>query len=476
MAIDYRVANDNVPKQGSPVRERSIPEGMTLAGNALRARAYKPNANEAESLTLSAPDRLMNYSPVWSARDNHAAGSRAVNFGVKASALGWVASAAAAAWAIYSGAPGMFHLIAIIALLWSSVALGYFMSRKESRAGVELSALSALLAFGGSIYVIAAQFGILAPPPLSAAIMATGALALGFVLRSKVCLRLSAILGLAWLAACVVSGGMTALFAAIPVFAAAAALIAASQDDEAAFNLSHLLGYGWIAAALALTVTGGILAAHHAVALFFATAATEHRIGRLLQDKARPLGEPMSAWGWALSMGALIGLTDFWLRGDAMPWSMNALDPLGLALFMGLAMTALVVILFTEIRRVVTRPQSPALALCVSVIFAAAILSPLYAPMAANMPMASLADIGLTSSQGMGLLFAGAAFALSCIYAVNGARRVQPLRVIMGLAALIALAVVALDHLLITPEALLIFGASAFVSILVAIAFIKPRD
>ena len=470
MAIDHRVANDNVPKQGNPAAV-----GMTPAGAALRARAYRPPTPPAESLTLSAPSTLMDYTPVWSARGESDLVSSAEDFGKKACLTAWAASAAATAWAIYTGAPGIFHLVAIIALLWSSIALGYFMSRTHNRAGVELSALSALLAFAGSIYVIAAHFGILAPPVLSAATMAMSALALGFILRSKICLRLSALLGLAWLAACMTAGSISLLFWGVPVFTAAALFCAARQDDEAAFNLSHILIYGWIASALALAVNGAFLPAIYAVALFFAAAATEHRLGRLSQDKARLLGEPISAWGWVLSMGALLAMTDFWLRGDAMPWVMNSLDPLGLALFMGLAITAIIVILFTEIRRVVSRPQSPLLALCLSMIYAAVIFAPLYAPKIAQMDTPSLTEIGLTSSQGAGLVFTGVAFALSIIYAINGARRVQPMRIIMGLTALIALAVIALDHLLITPEALLISAGAAFVSFLISCAFIKPR-
>jgi len=474
MAIDYRVANDNVPKQSTPhVKE---PAGISSTGEALRARAYASSSvtSRDSSLTLSSPDSLMDYSPVWSPR-GESGQSKLGGFGLKASLTAWVLSIAAIAWSVYTGAPGVFHLIAVIALMWASIAMGYFASRRGNRAGTELSALSALLAFAGTIYVIAAHFGILAPPAISAATLATGALALGVVLRSQICVRLAVILAIAGLAAGMTMGGPALLFWAAPVFGGLTCAAAIAQNDEAAFNLSHLLVYGWIGAALAIAVSGGFIPAIHGAALFFAAAAAQHRIGRLMQDKARPFGEPAAAWGWALSMAGLIGITDFWLRGDSMPWVMNTLDPVGLAVFIGLALCAVTVILLAEIRRVITRPQSPLLALSAAVICAVVIFAPLYAPMIAQLDMVSLSDIELSTSQATGLLFAGAAFAISCIYGVNGALRVQPLRVIAALAALGALAVAALDHLLITPEALMIFGVAAFVSILTAIGFIKPR-
>ena len=474
MAIDYRVANDNVPKQSTP--HSAEPAGISSTGAALRASAYasSPAASRSGPLTLSSPDTLMDYSPVWSPRGNTAQ-SKTLRFGLKASMTAWVLSIAAMAWSVYTGAPGIFHLIAAIVLMWASIALGYCMSRRGSRAGLELSALSALLAFAGTMYVIAAHFGILAPPAITAATLAGGALALGVVLRSQICLRLAAIVGIAGLAAYMAMGGSAMLFWAAPIFGGLTTLAAISQNDEATFNLSHILIYGWIASALVLAVSGGLIPALHGAALLFAAAVTQHRIGRLMQDKAQPFGEPTAAWGWALSMAALIGITDFWLRGDAMPWVMDTLSPVGLAIFIGLALCAVTVILFTEIRRVVTRPQSPLLALSAAVILSAVIFAPLYAPEITSIDMASLSDIGLSTSQAIGLLFAGAAFAVSCIYGVNAARRVQPFRVIAALAALVALAVVALDHLLITPEALMIFGCATFVSILIAIAFIKPR-
>ena len=472
MAIDYRVANDNVPKRGTS--EAPATGSFNPAGAALRAKIFTPKSNTDDTVTVSAPSTLMDYTPVWAPAAKSAADSP-FGFGLKAGLTAWILSVAGAGWAIYAGAPGIFHLVAALAVMWASIVIGYFMSKRESRAGVELSALSALLAFAGTLYVIAAHFGLLAPPALMAATLAGGALALGLVLRSQIGVRLAAILGIAWLAASLISGHVSLLFWLIPAFAGITLLSAASQDDEAAFNLSHILLYGWLAAALALAVTGGIVPAIYAAALFFGIAAAQRRIGRMMQDTAHPMGEPTAAWGWTLSMASLIGITDFWLRGDAMPWAMGSLDPVGLALFVGLALCALTLILLTEIRRVVTRPQSPGLALSIAIIIGAVMFAPLYAPALAQTDMVSLTEMGLSTSQGVGLLFAGAAFALSCIYAVNGARRVQPLRVVAALLALAGLAVVALDHLLITPEALLIFGAAVFVSLVTAIGFIKPR-
>ncbi|WP_017930191.1 hypothetical protein [Robiginitomaculum antarcticum] len=469
MGFNVHNANDNVP----PMMGGHV--GLTL-----RATPYNPDVHHSAADVLtghSTPSTTATFgqfgfhSPQRASPKTDETPPAHVAGGV--SVLLWLASLAATGWTVYSGAAGIVQLLAVIVLLWASLALSYTQARAANSVGREVGALSALLAFAGTIYVLAAHFGLLGTAVMSAGVLTCAALGLGYVLHSRICLRAAAFLGLAWLAAGLTAAGAPQIAWGLPLFGALALIISAHRHDQAAFSLSHLPLYGWLGAALSLAVLGGIMPAIHAVCLVMAAAFTEYRAGRYLEQRQSSFGQAMSAWGWIIFMTALIAATDFWLRGDAVPWTFDTLTPLASAGFIMAALAAIFAIILIEIARITYRPQSVLAALCIPVFIAGALFIPAYAHIIDGAAGIIPQWAGVTLRQGIGLIFGGISFALAWRHILTGIRRSQSGKIFGGIAAIMGLSVIALDHILMTPQALIIFAGAALLALLASRNFVQ---
>lgn len=462
MGFDHRTANDNMPPMmGGHVGEtlRATPYNSTIhnhSSGGVSVIGAQSSMARFGQFGFDIPQRV--ETKVDDKGPTGVAGTL--------STMLWLVCLAAIAWTTYSEAPGIHQLAAVIAALWFSIFMSYVQGRANNRTGLEIGALSALLAFAGSNYVLAAHFGLLATPVMSAGVLTCAALGLGFALHSRICLRAAALLGLAWLAAGLTAAGAPHAVWGLPLFGALALIISAHRHDQAAFSLSHLPLYGWLWAALSLAVLSAIMPAIHAICLVMAAAFTEHRAGRWLEQRANSFGQAMSAWGWIIGMTAFIATTDFWLRGDAAPWTYNAQTPLASAGFTLAALAAVFAILLIEIARAKARSKSPLSALCIPVAIACVLFIPAYAHMIDTTATTLPEWTGVTTRQGIGLGFAGIGFALSWRHVLIGARAAQSGKVFAGIAVIAGLGVIALDHILITPQALMIFAGAALLALI----------
>lgn len=467
------IANDNVPNghDGAPNQPQISAAGQTI----LRHRAM----TERPSMTLSSQSGDDSYAPVWQDLTQESPPAKRQNrkTGFAIVTLLWLCAITANVWAIMTGPAPALHIMLATTAIMTSLGIVYFAARHNRRGLQEIGALSAVLGFALSLYVMSMRFGLYVSPLSGAGLTAAAALGIGALGHSVIALRLSAIFSIVWAALSFGLFDLTALGLSsasaqtflwgFPALWSLQVFCAHYLRDGAALTLSVFAGYFWLIGMAYAALDTNILSALHVTTSLFLIGALHVRLGKVMQDVAAPFGLSQTNWGWLAMMAGLLGVQDFWLSPLRAPWLGLPQTSAAQTLWAIGAGLVIVAILAAELRRIKTRPQSLTRALSVTLLCALVMALAVQTSALAG----ALQIMGLNPMPNIGLILGAVVTALSIAMILNGFRRHSAFMVLLGLAGLVAEIVIILDPIMQSVDHAVLYGAASFVFALFAALF-----
>ena len=471
----FSTANDNAP--AAPGRAQI---GLN-ATEPLRHRRVTERPSMIVSQTLSPGT----YTPVWTPKIQRAkpAEPKPVSSAVYTlAAMAWVTAVLANIAALLFAPINTVHLFIVIAAIWTALFMIWVAQSRGQTVLAEMASLSAIAAFGLSIYITSMRFGIASSPATGAALGAFAAAALGLITGSKLALRLSAFTALAWAVITLtgpgldltgaMSGGLPKpgpAWLAFPALLGLQGFAGARHKDGAALSISVLAAYVLAAGGLAGYVMAGQLSPVIAAGAFLLGGLLHSRIGKLA-GRRQSFGSALhTGAGTAAMLAGLIALQDFWTRPDRAIWSgadvSGAQWPAGLAA--GAALLSMIWIFDAARERIsFARLMKSALlcALAGGLIYVSARPGSVAGP---------LSDYGLSAVPWAGVALAGTVLALGLGFMANGFRRHLSSFVAIGAIAIAGSVFSALPAIMLSAETGLVYGVSAFISALIAASFVS---
>lgn len=467
-------ANDNFPAHRIGALSGHPRAFETADVESLRQQISKQRHVISEKLDSS------DYQPVWESPSkpiNSATIKRDWPF-IGAS-LVWVGTLAANIWAIASAPLNSLHLIIVLAAMWASLLVTYLANARGRKALTEIAALSGLICFGLAIYVTSLRFGLFINNMASTGLGICAALAIALACRSTLALR--AALPLTTVACIIGFQGVQALqegraalsmqpyLWSLPFIWAAGLFTAHKLEDKFSTILVGLIGFGWSTATAYSAYSQTMITPIMALTAVALLGLAYSRMGKLLEDTENFVGSTHTLWGWAALMSAALLIEHLWLA-----------DPTGLLANADFKATAqptwaalialcLIATLCIELKRSQTRPQSPLIAISLTLIAGGFV----WACLNYNAIHSYLTSLNLAYLPTAGLVLGGALTALSFAMILNGSKRRNIPMFLTGLIALSVQALLSFKAIGISIESIMIFGVSVFVTLMIALMFTR---
>ncbi len=478
MEKTFSTANDNAP---------NAPERAQIGLGAAEPMRHR-RITERPSVIISQTLSPGIYTPVWTPKIQRAKPSAPKPVSpviYTLCAMAWVAAVLANIAALLFAPINTVHLVIVIAAVWTALFMVWTAHSRGQFLLAEMAGLSAIAAFGLSVYITSLRFGIAFSPAAGTALGAFAAAALGLITGSKLALRISAFAALTWAAITLtgpsldftgaLQGGLPKpglSWLAFPALLGLQAIAAARHKDGAALSVSVMAAYVLAAGGLAGFVAAGLLSPVLAAGGMLLGGLLHSRFGKLA-DKTQSFGSALHvAAGTGAMLAGLIALQDFWTRPGHAIWAgaevSGAQWPLGLVT--GAALLALIFIADALRDRMSASRIIKSAFLCS---FAAGLV---YISARPEIITAPLADYGLPAVPWAGVALAGTVLALGLGFIANGFRRNISGFVAIGAMAVAGSIFSALPAIMMSAETGLIYGVSAFVSALIAASFVSTSS
>ena len=471
----FSTANDNAPAAAGRAQI-----GLAAA-EPLRHRRITERPSVIVSQTLSSGT----YTPVWTPRLQRSkpAQPEPVSPTVYTIAsIAWIAAVMANIAALLFAPVNTVHLFIVIAAIWTALFMVWVAQSRRQNVLAEMAGLSAIAAFGLSIYITSMRFGITSSPATGTVLGAFAAAALGLITGSKLALRVSALAALVW-AAIMLTGPNLDVYGTLqsgptkpgpawlvfPALFSLQAFASARHKDGAALSISVLAAYSLAAGGLAGYVIAGQLSPILAAGTFLLGGLLHSRVGKLAGSRQSFGSAVHSGAGTGAMLAGLIALQDFWTRPDRTFWNnaevTGAQWPVGLVA--GAAILALIYIADAARERINTPRLIKSAFLC---LLAGGAVYVSARPEIISIP---LGNYGLQAVPWVGAALAGTTLALGLGLIANGFRRNLSSFVAIGAATIATGVFLSLPSIMASAEAGLVYGVSAFVSALIAASFVS---
>ena len=460
-------ANDNDPHDGRPEGDAAGFRGL-LKDREMERRLQALEFAQFMQEGSEMPNIATNGAP-------HT--TTAVNWGLITALLCTLAATGAAAYCFYAGQSLIISMIALIAMVWSALWAVYFSSGHKAGPApqntfpfiAEVSTIIATVA-GLMIWVLTSrEWGL----PLSAADGAAGfailSVTVSALLRSRLCLLMSACAGLVWL-------GLYTQIATInvisiwfyPVLALMQLFISGQDDAKLPAFLTLLGAHAWLFWILADRLFAGDIAMLQCAAITMMIGFAHYRLGKAAGDALWDNASLHIAFGWSLAVAGAVGLQIYWLGGDAAIWEDGLTSPLGDISWQIIGAISIALVGLAGVIRMAYK-QMTSLAVLISLAVALAAAAVFDQRSVISNFVES--ELNMSATPLVGLVIGAAIFASSIAMSINGARRKNWLFMILGLAGIALQLTLLLDLRLWTLETSFAFAMCLVTSLCLAALF-----
>lgn len=357
----------------------------------------------------------------------------------------------------------------------SSLALGFIGKIHQSPLVSSVGMFSTLAAM--SVCGLALNFGLnlhIGAGTLLA--LAAGvSVCLAVYLNDKTALVLSITYTLVWAGLAVATKALPGGYWLLPAIAATQVFAAIRWPSKPALILASLSLLSLLIAGLYSCVTSGALSAVMAVSLLAGIGLVWNRIGKSMQDYHRFGGLFMTNFGLVVAAFAAIGLQDYWLNPDKLPWQRDEISHLFsyrfLPMWLLVSVLSITAIFITGVLRVRKRKQGWFGVMCMTMLSTFIPLSLILEHTNLALKLAPYLSIDGKP----GYILAGIVTGMAMGMLVNGLHRARLSMVVMAFCILCAEAAFIGQFLMQAPDNLTLFALSALISALSAALFARPQ-
>lgn len=231
-------------------------------------------------------------------------------------------SALAVLYTITMGSSPMTIIVCLAALTWSGLWAAYLSETASKPRSLVFCTLVASLGGLGIWAICATKLGLPIPAADGAAIFGGITLLVGFLMRSKMAVIISACCTLAWLALYLQLDEINRIsFTLLPLLALMQIILAARYKAVSASLTACLAAYIWLGWQANMLIQTNTLPLLNILTTLALVGLVHFRAGKAAGDKNVHHSNLHVTLGWAVAFGSLIALQQYWLGDQGEFWS-----------------------------------------------------------------------------------------------------------------------------------------------------------